>query len=60
MTPRSRVWQVVAVLFTLINLVSAVYAAMQAEPMHAGIHAVLVLVGVYLVGRLAPRREAGY
>jgi hypothetical protein len=60
MLPRSRVWVVVAVLFLVINFVGGVVAAAQGEWLHAGVHAVLVLLGEYLVWRLAPTRVAGY
>ena len=47
----------VASLFTLINLVGAVLAAVSGEGIHAGVHVALVPLGVYLVWRLAPRGE---
>jgi hypothetical protein len=60
MTRRSKVWLVVALLFTLVNLVGAVMAALQGELLHGGTHAGLALLGAYLVWRLAPRRVASY
>ncbi len=57
----AKFWWVVAVLFTLINLGGGVFAAaFQGEPMHAGVHAGLTVLGLYLVWRLAPRRVATY
>jgi hypothetical protein len=58
MTRRSKVWLVMAVLFTLVNLGGAGMAAADGELLHAGAHAALLLLGAYLVWRLAPRRGA--
>ncbi len=58
MTRRSKVWLVVAVPFIFVNLAGGVIAALQGELLHTGIHAGLVLVGAYIVWRLAPRRYA--
>jgi len=58
MTRRSKVWLVVAVLFTLINVIGGVMAALQGELLHTGVHAVLMVLGASLVWRLAPRRYA--
>lgn len=60
MTRRSKIWLVVAVLFTFANLVGAGYAAMQGELLHTGIHALLMLLGAYLVGRLVARSVESY
>lgn len=60
MTRRSRIWFVVAVLFSLVNMGGAVFAALKGEPVHTGIHAGLLLIGGYLVWRLAPKRVAEY
>lgn len=60
MTRSARIGWVVAVLFSVVNLGGAAFAAVQAEPIHAGVHAGLLVLGVYLVWRLAPRRAAGY
>ena len=59
MTWRSKIWPVVGVLFIVINVAGAGFAVAAGELMHAGIHAVLVLPGAYLLWRLAPwqRRE---
>ena len=59
MTLRSKVGLVAAVLFTLVNLGGAVYAALQGEAAHAGLHGALLFVGAYFVWRLAPTRDAG-
>jgi hypothetical protein len=56
MTRRSKVW--LAVLFILINFAGGVYAAAEGELLHAGVHAGLLLLGAYAVGRLARRRSA--
>lgn len=58
MTRRSKVWLVVAVLFISVNLAGAGIAAVQGELLHTGVHAGLLLLGAYLVWRLAPRRYA--
>lgn len=60
MTRSAKVWWVVAMIFTLVNLAGEVYAAMRWEVLHACIHAVLMLVGVYFVWRLAPGRVESY
>lgn len=58
MTRRSKVWLVVAVLFTFVNFGGVVFAAAGGELLHTGIHAGLLLLGAYLVWRLAPRHYA--
>jgi hypothetical protein len=60
MTPRSRVWIVVAVLFLLINVAGGAFAAWQGEWVHTGVHAVLALLGELWVWRLTSRRVAEY
>ena len=67
MTRRSKVWLTVAVLFTAINAAGAPMAAVPGEWLHAGVHVVLTLVGVYWVRRIwrgarpeAPALTAGY
>jgi hypothetical protein len=56
MTRGVKVWWVAAVLFSLVNLVAEVFAAARLEVLHACIHALLLLVGVYFVWQLAPWR----
>jgi hypothetical protein len=58
MTRGAKVGLVVAVLFSLLNLGGAVYAAVLGEVPHAGIHVALLLVGAYFVWWLAPSRYA--
>lgn len=53
MTRRSKLW--LAWLFTLINLGGGVFAARGGEPLHAAVHGVLLLVGVYWVVRVSSR-----
>jgi len=55
MTRRSKVWLVLAALFTLVNLAGAPMAAAAGEGLHAATHVALMLLGAYLVWRLAPR-----
>ena len=60
MTRRSRiVWTIVAAVFTAINLAGAVFAAVAAEPLHAGVHVLLGIAGLYLTWRVAPGRFGG-
>ena len=55
MTRRSKVWLVVASIFTLINIGSAGVAAAAGEGLHTAAHVVLTLVGAYFVLRLTRR-----
>lgn len=55
MTRRTRIWLVVASVFTAINVGGGVYAAVMREGPHAGIHIVLTAVGVYWMWRLMAR-----
>ncbi len=57
MDRRSKVW-LAAVVFTVINFGGGVIAAAQGEPIHAGVHAGLLLLGGYFAWRLAPMRYA--
>lgn len=57
MTRRSKIWRVVAALFTVGNLGGAAYAAVLGEGLHTGAHIALMLLGAYVVWRLAPRSE---
>jgi hypothetical protein len=54
MTRRSKVWRVIAVLFTVANVGGAGVAVRSGEPLHAALHVVL-LVATYLVWRLLSR-----
>lgn len=57
MTRRARIiWAAVAAVFTAINFVGAVFAAVAQEPLHAGMHVVLGVVGLYLTWRASPWR----
>lgn len=49
MNRRSIVWLVGAVLFLVVNLGGAAFAAAQGELLHAGIHVGLLLPGAYLL-----------
>lgn len=61
MTRRAQVWLVVVVLFLVVNLGGAVVAGMQGEVPHAGVHALLALLGAYVLWRLASAsRRAGH
>ena len=52
MTRRSKVWLVLAVLFIFVNLGGAGIAAARGEVLHTGLHAGLLLLGVYGVRRI--------
>lgn len=60
MTRRSKVWMVVAVLFTLVNLAGAGVAAAEGELIHACLHVGLMLLSAVFLGRLAARQVASY
>jgi hypothetical protein len=53
MSRRSRIWRLVAVLFTVVNVGGAAYALMSGEPLHAAGHIALVVV-TYAIWRLLP------
>jgi hypothetical protein len=55
MTRRSRIWLIIAWLFTLGNLGGAVFAARTNEELHAAVHVALALVGAVFVWSI-PRR----
>ena len=55
MVRRRTLWKVAAALFTLGNLAGALYAAVLREPMHAGVHVVLTILGAYWMWILATR-----
>lgn len=60
MTRRSRIWLTLAVLFSAANFVGGLFAAAQGELVHAGVHAALMLLGLYPVWRLTSGdRERG-
>ena len=46
-----------AALFVLVNLAGTPVAALRGELWHTVLHVVLLIVGVYAVRRLAPRRD---
>jgi hypothetical protein len=55
MTRRSKLWLVLAALFTLLNLAGVPMAAAAGERLHTAAHVGLMLLGAFLVWRLAPR-----
>lgn len=57
---RSRIWWLVAVLFTLVNVGGAAIAAINGEVLHADVHGALAFVGAYFVWRFSTRRVARY
>jgi hypothetical protein len=58
MSRRSKIWRVVAVLFTLLNAAGAVWAAVMGEPLHCALHVVLTLLGGFWLLVLARGRSA--
>ena len=59
MTRRARiVWTAVGAVFTAVNFAGAVFAAVAREPLHAGVHVLLGIAGLYLTWRLSPWRIA--
>ena len=60
MVRRQRLWLIASIVFTLVNLVGEVLAAMRWEWVHAAVHGLLLLVGMYGVWRFLPSRAASY
>lgn len=58
MTRRSKIWLVAGVVFVLVNLAGGVMAAAQGELRHAGVHGVLLVLGVVFVRRILRRAES--
>ncbi len=58
MTRRTRLWLAIASLFALLNAAGGGYAVALAEWNHAGVHAVLMLLGMYAGWGLLPRGSA--
>ena len=56
MTRRSTLGLVATVVYILINVAGAVYAAYMAEPMHASLHVALLLPGAWVLSRLRATR----
>ncbi len=52
MTRRSKLWLALAMVFSAVNFAGGLFAAVQGELLHAGVHAVLMLLGLYPVWRL--------
>ncbi|MCR4341543.1 MAG: hypothetical protein NUW01_16820 [Gemmatimonadaceae bacterium] len=55
MTRRTKLWLYGSLLFALLNAGGAVFAAAFGEVAHAGGHVVLLLLGLYVARRVAPR-----
>ena len=55
MTRRAKLWWSVAALYAIINVGGAVFAAVQGGWLHAATHVGLLVVGAYVVSRLAAR-----
>jgi hypothetical protein len=53
-----RIWQPVAAVLSLVNLVAVGFAALPAEPWHASIHAALAVGFALWAQRLGTRRRA--
>jgi len=54
---RIGVWKVVAIVFTVVNLVGLGMAMAAQEQMHSGIHVALSVLGAFALWRLSNRRE---
>ena len=55
MTRRATIWMAVAGLFTVVNLVGAIYAGYLKEQAHMMIHVVLTFGGAWIMWRIAAR-----
>ena len=55
---RIGLWQVLAAVFTVVNLVGLGMAMAAGEQMHSGIHVALSVLGAYATWRLSGRRAA--
>jgi hypothetical protein len=56
MTRRTKLWLYGSLLFALLNAAGAVYAAARGgEAAHAGTHVLLMVLGLYVAWRVAPR-----
>jgi len=58
MSLNPRIWQPVAAVLSLVNLVAVWFAARPAEPWHASIHAALAVSFALWAQRLGTRRRA--
>ena len=56
---RTGLWQIVAAVFTVVNLVGLGMAMAAREQMHSGIHVALSVLGAYAMWRLSGRRSEG-
>lgn len=56
MIRRSGAWLVAATVFMLVNAGGGVYAAIMREPIHAAVHGLLTLVGLYAMYRISQSR----
>ena len=60
MSRRARIWLVVAVIFTLVNLAGAVLASLTGEVAHSLTHIGMLVATAVLVHRFMPRPAANY
>jgi hypothetical protein len=58
MLRRTTLWQAAAALFSALNVAGGAYAAALGEPLHAGTHGALALLGALAAWPLAARRSA--
>ena len=56
MPSRLRVWRAAAAAFIAINVAGGLYAAATGEPMHAAVHAVLLILGIAAYSSFRVRR----
>lgn len=52
---RSRLWRFAGVAFIAINLAGGLYAVAMGEPMHAAVHAILLVLGISIYSAVRSR-----
>lgn len=59
MTFNPKIWRPIAIVLSVVNLVAVGFAAGEAEPWHAGVHAALALVLGLWAQRMRPSAGGG-
>jgi hypothetical protein len=59
MTFKPKIWRPIAIVLSAVNLVAVGFAAGEAEPWHAGVHAALALVLALWAQRMQPSATVG-
>jgi hypothetical protein len=52
-------WRAMIALFIVVNVGGAGYAAVEREPLHAGVHVALLFLGAYIMRRRSTRASSG-